>query len=52
MGYKQLGLEDKVAVVIGGSSGIGKTLALGLAHAGADVGFERPPHGTCEFPSE
>ncbi len=37
MGYKQLGLEGKVAVVVGGSSGIGKTLALGLAQAGADV---------------
>jgi len=37
MGYKQLDLEDKVAVVVGGSSGIGKTLALGLAQAGADV---------------
>lgn len=37
MGYKQLDLDGKVAVVIGGSSGIGKTIALGLAHAGADV---------------
>jgi NAD(P)-dependent dehydrogenase (short-subunit alcohol dehydrogenase family) len=37
MGYKQLGLEGKVAVVVGGSSGIGRTLALGLAQAGADV---------------
>jgi len=37
MGYKQLDPEDKVAVVVGGSSGIGKTLALGLAQAGADV---------------
>jgi NAD(P)-dependent dehydrogenase (short-subunit alcohol dehydrogenase family) len=37
MGYKQLDLEGKVAVVVGGSSGIGRTLALGLAHAGADV---------------
>ncbi len=37
MGYKQLDLGGKVAVVVGGSSGIGKTLALGLAHAGADV---------------
>jgi NAD(P)-dependent dehydrogenase (short-subunit alcohol dehydrogenase family) len=37
LGYKQLDLEGKVAVVVGGSSGIGKTIALGLAQAGADV---------------
>jgi NAD(P)-dependent dehydrogenase (short-subunit alcohol dehydrogenase family) len=37
MGYKQLDLEGKVAVVVGGSSGIGRTIALGLAQAGADV---------------
>jgi len=37
MGYKHLDLNGKVAVVVGGSSGIGKTLALGLARAGADV---------------
>lgn len=37
MGYKQLDLAGKVAVVVGGSSGIGKTIALGLAQAGADV---------------
>src|SRR5277367_4645606 len=37
MGYKQLELDGKVAVVVGGSSGIGKVLALGLARAGADV---------------
>ncbi len=37
MGYKQLDLDGKVAVVIGGSSGIGRTLARGLAEAGADV---------------
>jgi NAD(P)-dependent dehydrogenase (short-subunit alcohol dehydrogenase family) len=30
-------LEGKTAVVIGGTSGIGRTLALGLADAGADV---------------
>jgi NAD(P)-dependent dehydrogenase (short-subunit alcohol dehydrogenase family) len=37
MAYKQLDLAGKVAVVVGGSSGIGKTIALGLAQAGADV---------------
>jgi NAD(P)-dependent dehydrogenase (short-subunit alcohol dehydrogenase family) len=37
MGYKKLDLSGKVAVVIGGSSGIGRTLAHGLAEAGADV---------------
>ncbi len=37
MPYKPLDLTGKVAVVVGGSSGIGKTLALGLAEAGADV---------------
>jgi len=32
-----LGLEGKTAAVIGGTSGIGRTLSLGLADAGADV---------------
>ena len=35
--YKQLDLQGKVAVVVGGSTGIGRTLALGLAQGGADV---------------
>lgn len=33
----QFNLIDKVAVVVGGTSGIGGALALGLAEAGADV---------------
>jgi len=37
MGYTPLELNDKVAVVIGGTSGIGRAIALGLAEAGADV---------------
>jgi NAD(P)-dependent dehydrogenase (short-subunit alcohol dehydrogenase family) len=32
-----LGLSDRTAAVIGGTSGIGRMLALGLAAAGADV---------------
>lgn len=32
-----LDLSGKVAVVVGGTSGIGRTLSLGLADAGADV---------------
>ena len=37
MGYSGLELGGKVAVVIGGSSGIGQVIARGLAQAGADV---------------
>jgi NAD(P)-dependent dehydrogenase (short-subunit alcohol dehydrogenase family) len=37
MGYPALDLASKTAVVIGGTSGIGLTLAKGLAQAGADV---------------
>jgi NAD(P)-dependent dehydrogenase (short-subunit alcohol dehydrogenase family) len=39
MGFEKTGLslEGKSAVVIGGTSGIGRALAIGLANAGADV---------------
>ena len=37
MGEHPLGLDGRVAVVVGGTSGIGRALALGLAAAGADV---------------
>src|SRR5690242_2927602 len=35
--HKPLDLSGRVAVVIGGTSGLGRTIALGLAEAGADV---------------
>jgi NAD(P)-dependent dehydrogenase (short-subunit alcohol dehydrogenase family) len=35
--YTPLDLSGRVAVVLGGTSGIGRALALGLADAGADV---------------
>jgi NAD(P)-dependent dehydrogenase (short-subunit alcohol dehydrogenase family) len=37
MSYDKFNLQGKVAVVIGGTSGIGHSIALGLADAGADV---------------
>jgi NAD(P)-dependent dehydrogenase (short-subunit alcohol dehydrogenase family) len=35
--YRPLDLEGRVAVVVGGTTGIGRALAVGLAQAGADV---------------
>ena len=37
MSYRPLDLEGRVAVVVGGTTGIGRALAVGLAQAGADV---------------
>jgi len=37
MSYSKLELNGRVAVVIGGTSGIGRAIAHGLAEAGADV---------------
>jgi NAD(P)-dependent dehydrogenase (short-subunit alcohol dehydrogenase family) len=37
LGHPQLDLANKTAVVIGGTSGIGRAIAKGLAIAGADV---------------
>jgi NAD(P)-dependent dehydrogenase (short-subunit alcohol dehydrogenase family) len=37
MGLAALDLTGRVAVVVGGTSGLGRTIALGLAEAGADV---------------
>lgn len=35
--HNYMDLSGRVAVVLGGTSGLGRTLALGLAKAGADV---------------
>jgi NAD(P)-dependent dehydrogenase (short-subunit alcohol dehydrogenase family) len=37
MSYPLLGLTGRAAVVVGGTSGIGRAIACGLAEAGADV---------------
>ncbi len=35
--WSSFGLEDQIAIVTGASQGIGRTLAIALAQAGADV---------------
>jgi NAD(P)-dependent dehydrogenase (short-subunit alcohol dehydrogenase family) len=37
MGFSKLDLDGRIAVVIGGTSGIGRAIAHGLAEAGSDV---------------
>ena len=37
MAYKGLSLEGKKALIFGGTSGLGRSIALGFAEAGADV---------------
>jgi NAD(P)-dependent dehydrogenase (short-subunit alcohol dehydrogenase family) len=37
MAYEGLSLEGRVAVIVGGTTGIGRTLSLGMAQAGAQV---------------
>lgn len=43
MDYSSFGLQDKVAIVTGGSQGIGRAIALGLAQAGTHVVLAKYP---------
>ncbi len=43
--YSSFGLQDKIAIVTGGSQGIGRALALGLAQAGCHVVLGKHPGG-------
>src|ERR1700749_4529559 len=41
--YSSFGLQDKIAIVTGASQGIGRAIALGLAHAGAHLVLAKYP---------
>lgn len=43
--YSSFGLQDKIAIVTGASQGIGRAIAVGLAHAGAHVVLAKHPEG-------
>jgi len=43
--YSSFGLKDKIAVVTGASQGIGRSIALGLAQAGAHLVLAKHPEG-------
>ena len=44
--YSSFGLQDKIAIVTGPSQGIGRAIALGLAHAGAHLVLAKYPDGS------
>jgi NAD(P)-dependent dehydrogenase (short-subunit alcohol dehydrogenase family) len=46
--YSSFGLQDKIAIVTGPSQGIGRAIALGLAHAGAHLVLAKYPDGRQE----
>jgi len=43
--YSSFGLTGKIAIVTGASQGIGRAIAVGLAHAGADLVLAKYPRG-------
>jgi 2-deoxy-D-gluconate 3-dehydrogenase len=43
--YSSFGLQDKIAIVTGGSQGIGRAIALGLAQAGCHIVLAKHPGG-------
>jgi 2-dehydro-3-deoxy-D-gluconate 5-dehydrogenase len=46
--YSAFGLKDKIAVVTGASQGIGRSIAVGLAQAGAHLVLAKHPSGRQE----